>query len=189
MIIKKTDGNVIYDENLSLKELVCKNKADLRGANLGEADLRGADLWGANLGEAENLPSKFASDLNLLKWQSNKIIAFKYLDGQISPYQNFNYEIGKEYKVDDGNSDERISCDKGINLATLEWCLKETNSDISKTYAVFKFDSKDILAIPYNSDGKFRVKKAIYIRNLTKKEIQEAIKPLYPIDKKEGKNE
>ena len=199
--IKRIDGTLICEGEESIKELAGKNKANLGGANLvganlreanlgganlGGANLGGADLWGsnlmgANLVGAKNLPSQFKSDLNLFKWQSSKLLAFKYLNGDVSPYQNFKYEIGKEYSVEDGSSDDRILCDKGINLASLEWCLRETNCESSKTYAIFEFDPKDILSIPYNSDGKFRVSRARYIRNLTEKEIKKAIEPLYPI--------
>jgi hypothetical protein len=111
------------------------------------------------------------------------LIAFKYLDGDVSPYQNFKYEIGKEYSVEDGDSDDRILCEKGINLASLEWCLRETHCDLTKTYAIFEFDPKDILSIPYNSDGKFRVSKARYVRNLTENEVKKAVEPLYPSPK------
>ena len=203
--IKLINGELICNGNESVKELAELNKADLwranlrganlwranlRGANLWEADLRGADLrranlWGANLWEADlwgakNLPSEFQCNLHILKWQTSKLLAFKYLNGNQSPYQNFIYEIGKTYEAKDGSTDERILCEKGINLASLEWCLRETNCDLSKTYALFEFHPKDILAIPYNSDGKFRVSKATYLRNLTKDEIEEVIKPLYP---------
>jgi len=154
--------------------------AELSGAELSGADLSRTNLYMADLSGARNLPQQFQCHLHLLKWQTGKLIAFKYLFENISPHQNFIYEIGKSYEVNNGLTDERILCDKGINLASLEWCLKETNCDISKTYALFEFDPKDILAIPYNSDGKFRVRKATYIRNLTKEEIEEAIKPLYP---------
>jgi hypothetical protein len=152
MRIKRKNGDLICEGDLSIRELAEKNKANLREANLGEAD-----LWGA-----KNLPSQFACELNLLKFQKNMLLAFKYLNGQVSPYQNFTYKIGETYICEDGNSDERILCNKGINLATLEWCLMETNNDISKTYAIFEFYPFDILAIPFNSDGKFRVKK-LYI--------------------------
>ena len=172
--LKRLDGEVI-DVGDNMKKLISKNRADLRKADLWGADLRGADLRGA-----KNLPRQFSSDLNLLKWQPKKLLAFKYLEGQTSPYQIYKYEIGKEYEVEDGNSDERILCDKGINLATLEWCLRETNCDLTKTYAVFEFDPKNIIAIPYNSDGKFRVAKAKYIRNLTEEEIKKTIQPMYP---------
>jgi hypothetical protein len=197
MKILKINGELICEDTFSLRELAEKNKtnlwganlrradlrgADLQGANLRRADLQGADLRGANLRAAKNLSSQFGCDLNLLRWQKNLLIAFKYLNEQISPYQNFMYTIGETYTCEDGNADPRILCDKGINLATLEWCLRETDQDLTKTYAVFEFYPSDILTIPYNSDGKFRVKKAVYLRNLTKEELEEAIKPLYPSD-------
>jgi hypothetical protein len=166
--------------------------ADLREANLGGADLREANLRGAylreanlreaNLRGANNLPSQFASSLNLLRWQTGKLIAFKYLDGNVSPYQNFVYKIGETYICNDGNSDNRILCDKGINLASLEWCLRETGCDLTKTYAVFEFNPEDILSIPYNTDGKFRVRAAKYLRNLAEEETEKAIKWLYPAE-------
>ena len=186
--IKNRFNNEIICKGDNLKDLVEKNKAylrgaylrgaNLRGANLGGAYLWGAYLWGANLGGAKNLPSKFKTDLNILKYQINKLIGFKYLNGKLSPYQNFEYELGKTYVVEDGSTDERILCDKGINLASLQWCLRETDNDLSKTYAIFEFDPKDILAIPYNSDGKFRVSKATYIRNLTEEELKKEIEDL-----------
>ena len=53
MIIKiknRWSGDVICESSeMTLKDLVNTNIANLRGANLGGADLRGADLRGANL--------------------------------------------------------------------------------------------------------------------------------------------
>jgi len=176
--------------------------ADLREANLGGADLRradlreaklwGADLWGADLREAKNLPNIYKTSLSLLKYQPKniKLRAFKYLNGNKSPYQDFEYEIGKTYPVEESNDDETILCAKGINIATLDWCLRDTNCDLTKTYVEVEFCVKDLI-IPYNSDGKFRIKKGgkvKFIRKLTQKELKETIKPLNSTKKKE-KNE
>ena len=64
-------------------------------------------------------------------------------------------------------------CGEGLNIASLEWCLQDTNYDLDKTYIEVEFDAKDIVCIPFASDGKFRVKKFKVIRKLTKKEIKE----------------
>ena len=67
-------------------------------------------------------------------------------------------------------------CGKGLNVATLDWCLRDTCCDLSKTYVEVSFDVKDIVAIPYNTDGKFRVRKFKILRKLTKKELEAYIK-------------
>ena len=116
--------------------------------------------------------------LNILKYQKGKVRAFKYLNGDISPYQNCKYKVGKTYKeaLKNCDKDEGNSCGKGLNLATLEWCLQDANFDLSKTYVEVEFDAKDIIAIPYASDGKFRVRKLRVVRKLPKKELEKLIK-------------
>ena len=98
--------------------------------------------------------------------------AYKYLNGNKSPYQNFEYDVGKEYTFDDLDKDETVLCGTGGNVATLEWCLRDTNFDLDKTYIEVEFHSKDAV-IPFNSDGKFRVRKFKILRKLTKKELKE----------------
>jgi len=124
----------------------------------------------------------------ILKIQKNKLIAYKYLYGNHSPYKNFKYEIGKTYqiKTSDCETDETILCGPGLNVATLEWCLRDTNCCINPniSYIEVEFDPKDIVAIPYNSDGKFRVKKLKVIRKLSEKELEKALKPLNPSKEK-----
>ena len=111
-----------------------------------------------------------------MKFQKGKLRAFKHLNGNKSPYENFEYKIGKTYICKDYDSDERKLCSKGYNVATLDWCLKDTNYNLSKTYIIVEFEAKDIIAIPYNSDGKFRVKKMKIVRKLTKKEKEKLVK-------------
>ena len=156
--------------------------ADLQGAYLHGADLQGADLHGACLRGVKNIPNIYKTPLHLLKYQpkNTKLRAFKYLNGNISPYQNFEYEIGKTYTVENSDDDEMILCAEGINVATLDWCLRDTNCDLTKTYIEVEFCVKDLI-IPYNSDGKFRIKKGGKVRvvkKLTKKKLEEAIKPI-----------
>ena len=54
--------------------------------------------------------------------------------------------------------------------------LQDTGFDLSKTYVEVEFDAKDIVAIPYASDGKFRVQKFRVIRKIPKKELEKLIK-------------
>ena len=157
-------------------------RVNLSGANLTGANLSEADLTRVNLSGAENIPFQFHSNLNILKFQKGTLTAFKYLNSNLtSPYKNFQYEIGKEYICDDYDNDERILCSKGFNVATLEWCLQETNCDVkNKVYVEIEFKAEDIIAIPYNSNGKFRLKKMKIVRQIPKEELEKLIKPLYP---------
>ena len=169
-------------------EIAVENRADLYGANLDGVNLAGANLAGANL-DGVNLaganlagailPKQFKSNLNILKVQKNKLYAYKYLNKDLtSPYQNFKYEIGKEYISKNTNNDETILCGSGINIASLQWCLQNTNYDlINRIYVEVEFDPRDLI-IPYNSDGKFRIKEGgivKFIKILTKKEIEEIV--------------
>ena len=142
--------------------------ANLCGANLCEANLYRANLYEANLCEANlcgadlyrtKIDNLHRSNLNILKSQKNNLIVYKYLNKRlISPYQNFQYEIGKEYISIDANENDKELCGKGINIATLEWCLQNTNNDINNfLYIECEINPKDLI-IPFNTDGKFRIK-------------------------------
>ena len=179
----------------SIKDCLEKNRgADLRGANLCEANLYGANLYeanlyGANLCEANlceanlyeanlceaNLRFKdnphLLPDLYSLKLlpKNTKLRYWKYLKNGVSPYQDFKYEAGKEYKFDDADSDEKALCSKGGNVATLMWCLKD-NLDADEFIEV-EFQVKDICAVPFATDGKFRVKKFKVVKQYTRKQV------------------
>ncbi len=150
-------------------------KADLRWANLSEADLSEADLSEANLSEAIlSLP-----DLYCLKQMPGitRIFLFKYLTkDKESPLSDnkIKYEVGKTYEVTDYESDERIACGKGLSVATLQWCYQNNNY----TNAIFiecEFKVSDIIAIPYCTNGKIRVKKLKVTRELTLEEVKEIL--------------
>lgn len=163
-------------------------KKTLEEAKKQGANLQGAYLYGANLQDAKNLPNIYKTSLYILKQQpaNTKLRAYKYLNGDLSPYQNFSYEIGKTYTVENSNDDELELCGEGINVATLDWCLRDTNCNLTKTYIEVEFYAKDLI-IPYFSDGKFRIKKGgkvKVVRKLTKKELQEVIRPINETDNK-----
>ena len=150
--------------------------ANLRAANLRDVDLRGANLRDANLRDAKYKEPLFICDLYSLKLlPKNTILTYwKYLIGGLSPYQDAKYEIGKEYKFKDYDSDENKQCGLGGNVATLMWCLKD-NLAVDEFIEV-EFKVKDIVAIPYISDGKFRVKKFKVLRKINRKEAVRLLK-------------
>ena len=67
------------------------------------------------------------------------------------------YKKGKIVSVKNTNTDENTACGAGVNLATLDWCIKEWRSGMK--ILVCEFTKRDIAAIPVGSDGKFRVRR------------------------------
>ena len=193
IIIKTREGKVIISGKYeSIKDCLEKNRsadlhfADLSSANLRSADLRSADLRSANLSSADLSSAdlwKGLSDLYLIKMlPKDTVLTFwKYLTNGLSPYQNFQYEIDKEYNFDDYNSDEKELCGRGGNVATLMWCLKDNNS--ANEFIEVEFQVKDIVAIPYFTDGKFRVKQFKILRKINRKEALEYLESFYNKEK------
>jgi len=145
--------------------------ADLWGADLWGADLWGADLWGADLREADLLPN-----LYILKFQNGntKLRAWKYVLNGSTVYQRSVYEVGRIYKEKDFSEDERILCDRGLNVATLQWCLQDTSSS-EALFLEVEFYAKDIVAVPFATTGKFRVKRFKVLREITREEAEQII--------------
>ena len=141
--------------------------ADLRGANLCGADLRDADLCGANLCGAnlrdanlcgaKGVNKNLCTPLLLLLDQPGKIRAYKLVNAEMEgPYNGgVIYEKGKVASVDNANTDDTEHCGAGINIATLDWCMKEWLAGYR--ILIVEFTAKDIAAIPIATDGKFRV--------------------------------
>jgi len=150
--------------------------ADLREANLWEANLRGANLRGADLWGANYKEPLFLCDLYSLKLlPKNTVLTFwKYLRDGTSPYRNFKYEVGKEYKFEQYNSDENNQCGEGGNVATLMWCLKDDLN--ANEFIEVEFRVKDIVAVPHLTDGKFRVKKLKVLRKMNRKKVVKLLK-------------
>lgn len=155
---------IISGKYKSIKDCLEKNRdADLRGANLQGADLQGANLQGADL----ILLMDSLYSLKLLP-ENTKLIYWKYLIDGKSPYHHYQYEVGKEYVFDKYNDNENELCGEGGNVATLTWCLKD-NAEANEFIQV-EFQVKDIIAIPYFTDGKFRVKRFKVIKKYTRQE-------------------
>ena len=175
LIRANLEGVNLREANLREANLI---RANLRGADLEGADLEGANLREVNLEGADNYNFNInRSDLNILKYQKNKIIAFKFLKYDMTaPYYNTKYKINETYTVEYYNDCEHDNCGSGINVATLEWCLRNTNSDLNHyKYVEVEFDASDIVAIPYHSDGKFRVKKMKILREVPKEMLEKLI--------------
>ncbi|NKE69840.1 pentapeptide repeat-containing protein [Candidatus Manganitrophus noduliformans] len=145
--------------------------ADLSSADLSSADLSSADLSSADLSYAKNLSPFLCTPLLMLLDQPGKIRAYKLVnaDGE-GPYNGgIKYEMDGEYSEKKANTDPNKHCGAGINLATLDWCMKEWREGYKILIA--EFTAKDIAAIPTGTDGKFRCKKVKIVGEVDLKKI------------------
>ena len=201
--IKSMLGEILFEvktENNSIKKTIEKavkqrislDYANLDYANLDHANLYHANLVRANLGHANlyyanldhanlvraNVAAYCKSDLSLLKFQKTTLVAFKYLKKNLrSPYRHFQYEIGKTYHFD---CDQNIFnlCGKDGNIASIEWCLRETQGNIEDyIYVEVEFDPQN-LVVPFCSDGKFRVSEFKITRALGADELKPLLQPV-----------
>lgn len=170
--INNVCGNVMYEvEADSFLKAVEQKYAYLRGANLCGADLRDADLRGANLYGADlrgaylrgakNISKFLTTTLYFLLDQPGKIRAYKLINANgEGPYNGgINYLEGKVFTAQ-ANMDEKEQCAAGINLATLDWCMKEWREGYRILIMEFTARRKDgtpNICVPIGSDGKFRV--------------------------------
>ena len=159
--------------NLIGADLIRANlrEANLIGANLIGADLSRADLSGANLSQAnlsranlsraKGIPPLLTTPLHILRDQPGKIRAYKLVGKNAEgPYARNSGYVPIAYKIDGEYSekadiDENRQCGAGINLGTLDWCLRAWRP--SYRILIAEFEATDIAAIPLGSDGKFRV--------------------------------
>ena len=117
---------------------------------------RSSDLKGANLGGAKGCAPELSTPIRLLLDQPGKIRAYKLVNEKgVGPFNGgITYEVGKKYEVKDADTDLENECGAGINLATLDWCLKNWKEGYKVLIA--EFEAADIACIPNGSDGKFR---------------------------------
>ena len=138
--------------------------ADLSGAYLSGADLSGAYLSGAYLSGADlsgavGIAPERVTPLLMLLDQPGPIRSYKMVtaDG-MSPIQSRNrikYDIGSVIEVSDADTSANEHCAAGINVATLDWIIKEWQP--GWRVLIVEFTAADIAAIPTNTDGKFRL--------------------------------
>jgi hypothetical protein len=131
--------------------------ADLSRANLYRANLSGANLSGTNLSGATGVSAYASTPLMMLMDQPGKIRAYKLVNADgVGPFNGgIKYEVGKSVEVADANTNASDHCAAGINVATLDWCIKEWRDGYR--ILIVEFEAKDIAAIPIATDGKFRI--------------------------------
>ncbi len=167
-------GAYLSDAYLSGANLSGANlrDANLRDANLRGANLRGAYLSGANLSDA-NLSGAYLSDANLSgarglePWRTTPLMLLLDQPGPIRLYKLVNergegpfsgglvYSPGATLECPDANTDPLVDCGAGINVATLDWCLREWREGYR--VLIVEFTAEDIAAIPLGTDGKIRL--------------------------------
>jgi hypothetical protein len=131
--------------------------ANLSGADLSWANLSGANLSGANLSGANGIDAARCTPLLMLLDQPGPIRAYKLVtaDG-VGPFNGgLIYRVGESVAVADANTNPLDACAAGINVATLDWCLREWTPGWK--VLVVEFTAQDIAAIPTATDGKFRL--------------------------------
>ena len=181
-------GSALYNADLRGSDLrgAALNNADLggsdlRGSDLRGADLRGSDLYnsvirGADLRGARGIAGSALPDLYILKTMppETKLTAWKYLLDGKSPYKGFEYQVGRSYEFENFSSDERALCEEGGNVATLSWCLHDCWN--ANEFVEVGFKAQDIVAIPFATNGKFRVRRFEVLRQLSRDEAIEFIR-------------
>jgi hypothetical protein len=140
--------------------------ANLRSANLGGANLVGADLRGAKGTNPLRL-----SPLHGLRDQPGKIRLYKLVTASgVGPFRGgIVYEIGEAYEVENADTDAGNDCGAGINVATLDWCLRRWLK--GRRVLVVEFEARDIAAIPTASDGKLRLHRCTVVGEKTLEEL------------------
>ncbi len=152
--------------NLTRANLAGANRAGayladayLARANLTDANLTDADLTRANLADAFGLAPERVQPLLMLLDQPGAIRAYKLVDkdgnSPLSRYGKLHYAIGEVVRVAEANISVNADCGAGVNVATLDWCLRWWKPGCR--VLIVEFEAADIAAIPTASDGKFRV--------------------------------
>ena len=131
--------------------------ANLSGANLSGANLSGANLRGANLSGATGVNPHRCTPLLMLLDQPGPIRAYKLVNEYGEGHVNggLKYVIGESVEVPDANTDPAEHCAAGVNVATLDWCMREWRTGYR--ILIVEFMASDIAAIPTATDGKFRL--------------------------------
>jgi len=89
--------------------------------------------------------------------QPGSVRAYKLVTNKLTgPYYNdLIYTIGSFLEVNNADIDPSVHCGRGINVATMDWCIH--NYQDGYRIMVVEFDAKDIACIPTATDGKFRL--------------------------------
>ena len=160
--------------NIMLNEILKKHKMWLNNEENGErADLRDADLYGANLSDAnlsgaENLLSSVDYLRNNFECTAEGIIAYKVFNAMYSPPTKWKIQP-KSVITENVNANRTNDCGCGINVATLEWVLREySEEEIWKV--LIRWEWLCGVVVPYNTDGKIRCERVELVEMINKKE-------------------
>ena len=140
----------LSDANLSGANL---SGSDLSCANLSNANLGGANLRGANLSGAIGLISAIDYMQANFEKTVDGYLVYKTFGGQYTP--NANWKIEKGSIISENVNFNRTSdCGCGINVAKLDWVMKNYKGDIWKCLIRWEWCSG--IVVPYHTDGKIR---------------------------------
>lgn len=139
---------------------------DLRGADLRDADMTNADVsdgvfTDAKLRGAVGVNPYRIQPLYSRRLETGSQVAYKLItpSGEGTFAGGINYldalATGRTVRIPDANTDEFEACARGINVATLVWALNEWRE--GRRVLEVLFEATDIAAIPWASDGKFRL--------------------------------
>lgn len=177
------DWACLYGANLARANLSRANlyETGFSGTNLSWASLYGTDLHGTDLARAKLSGTDFDGVIGFSKFrttplygmldQPGEIVAYKLVaENYTGPfYSGLVYTVGSEVSVEDADTNECESCSYGINLATLDWCLRHCHRE--NRIMMCSFRREDIAAIPVGSDGRFRVRRCRVIGEKDLKEL------------------
>jgi uncharacterized protein YjbI with pentapeptide repeats len=112
------------------------------------------------------------SDLEILKSMEGRIYAYRFQQGDQSPFHGVNYTAGDVYTVDTLSYDKAIGCAPGLHMATLDWCIACGIEEIGlDEKGIPKFDIWQVscdpvdIVVPYER-GRFRASKIRFERKL-----------------------
>ncbi len=160
-------GSNLRDSNL--------RDSNLRDSNLSGSDLSGSDLSGSDLRGSKGINKNLITPLRILLEQPGPIWAYKLVnaegEGPFNGGINYLNNNVDEFVVKDFNDDENKPCGAGINLATLDWVIKEWKPGYRiLIMEFFVNEPKGNLCVPTATDGKFRVKQC---RRIGEKDLKE----------------
>ena len=108
----------------------------------------------------------------MLEDQVGKIRAYKLVDEHYkSPIQSTGklvYKVGSVVEMA-ADTDENIQCSYGLNVASLDWCIREWTP--GRRILLIEFDREDLACIPLMTDGKFRVHKLTVLKELNLQDL------------------
>ena len=135
------------------------SRADLSGANLSEADLSGANLFGADLSEANGFFDGLTWAANAFETTVDGVVVYKVQSSNpmYSPPKDWKYIPG-EVLTAIVNPLPTVACACGVNVATLEWCLKnyKDQKGCKLWKCLIRWPWLIETVVPYNTDGKIR---------------------------------